>query len=197
MHDADGPTDSDGWAVGRLPGDDLGFLAVRKLLDGTVSLAPYISRGGPGDVLMAIQPQPTKPPIGEAVVLERAAPYGVTSEAVLDSVKSLPLAHRQAVNTGGNEARRFEAPLLKRLRSDSGSIGGELHWKHIATGVAIQGAVEQGRVQDGSGAPARRGSEPPESRVGGRCRAAAAGLSRAAAARVRRGRWAWGHAASS
>ena len=36
---------------------------------------------------MAIQPQPIRPPIGEAVGPERAAPYGVTGEAVLDSVK--------------------------------------------------------------------------------------------------------------
>ena len=36
---------------------------------------------------MAIQPQPIRLPIGEAVRPERAAPYGVTGEAVLDSVK--------------------------------------------------------------------------------------------------------------
>ena len=36
---------------------------------------------------MAIQPQSIRPPIGEAVAPERPAPYGVTGEAVLDSVK--------------------------------------------------------------------------------------------------------------
>ena len=110
---------------------------------------------------------------------------------------NLPLAHRRAMNTGGNEARRSEAPC--RGTSDLTAV----FWRRVALHTyrycrlnSRRGGTRPGSRRLGCAIPfAAAGS--PKARVGERCRAGAAGLRTAAAARVRRGRWAWGHAASS
>jgi len=85
--------------------------------------------------------------------LGRKPPRGDFHLDGMDSSGCLPLAHRRAMNTGGNEARRIEGPC--RSASDlTAVLGGELHCIRIATTVAMQGAAEQGRVRDGLGAPA-------------------------------------------
>ena len=109
----------------------------------------------------------------------------------------LPLAHRGAMNTGGNEARRIEAPC--RSASDLTVV----LWRRVALHThryyrrnRRRGGTRPGPRRLGCAGPFAAVSSP-KARVGERCRAGAAGLRTAEAARVRRGRWAWGRAASS